>query len=86
MPTWGIAASPLVEGGRVFVAGGGPGQSLLAFDAETGEVVWKTGDERMTHATPVAATIHGARQVIFFLQSGLVAVVPETGEAAVDVR
>lgn len=79
MITWQSAASPLIDGGRVFVAGGGAGQSLLAFDAKTGDVLWKTGDERMTHATPVAATIHGVRQIIFFLQSGLVAVAPETG-------
>ena len=71
---WQNAAAPLVAGGRVFVAGGGAGQSLLAFDAATGEVHWRTGDEKPTHATPVAAEIHGVRQVIFFVQSGLVAV------------
>jgi outer membrane protein assembly factor BamB len=77
--TWQNAASPLVEGGLVYVAGGGRGQSLLAFHQDTGAVAWKTGDERLTHATPVAATIHGVRQVIFFTQSGLVAVAPDTG-------
>ena len=30
--------------------------------------------------TPVAATIHGTRQVIFFTQTGLVSVKPETGD------
>jgi hypothetical protein len=34
----------------------------------------------MTHATPVVATILGHRQVIFFTQSGLVSVVPGTGQ------
>ncbi|HMO64005.1 MAG TPA: PQQ-binding-like beta-propeller repeat protein [Verrucomicrobiota bacterium] len=77
--TWQNAASPLVDEARVYVAGGGRGQSLLAFHKDTGAVVWKTGDERMTHATPVSATIHGVPQVIFFTQSGLVAVAPETG-------
>ncbi len=77
---WQSSASPLVEGGLVLVAGGGPDQSLLAFAAETGEVRWGRGDEKMTHATPVAATLHGRRQVIFYVQSGLVSVEPETGE------
>lgn len=76
---WQNAASPLVEGGRVFVAGGGADESLLAFDAKTGEVAWARGDESMTHATPIAATLHGIRQVIFFVQSGLVAVAPDSG-------
>jgi outer membrane protein assembly factor BamB len=34
----------------------------------------------MTHATPIAATIHGVRQVIFFTQSGLVSADPATGK------
>jgi len=76
---WQSAASPLVEGGRVFVAGGGADESLLAFDAKSGEVAWATGDEKMTHATPVAATLHGQRQVLFFVQAGLIAVAPESG-------
>jgi outer membrane protein assembly factor BamB len=78
--TWQSAASPLVDDGRVFVAGGGAGQSLIAFDAATGKVLWKAFDEKMTHATPIAATILGVRQVIFLVQSGLVAVEPATGK------
>jgi len=77
---WQSAASPLIEGEHVLVAGGGKGRSLLAFHRATGEPVWGTADETMTHATPVAATIHGLRQVIFLVQSGLVAVDPQTGD------
>ena len=76
---WQNAASPLLEGGLLYVAGGGPGESLLAIDAKDGKVAWKAFDEKMTHATPVPATILGQRQVIFFLQSGLLAVEPKTG-------
>ena len=76
---WNNAASALLEGGRVYVVGGGAGQALLAFEAATGKLAWKRGDEKMTHATPIAATIHGTRQVIFFVQSGLVAVDPASG-------
>jgi len=76
---WQNGASPLVEGELVFVAGGGPDESLLAFDRKSGEVAWARGDERMTHATPIAATLLGTRQVIFFVQSGLIAVEPTTG-------
>ena len=77
---WQNAASPLVEGDKVFVAAGGEGQSLLAFDKHNGALAWKLGDESITHATPIAATLHGIRQVIFFVQSGLVAVSPDTGD------
>src|SRR5262249_49763622 len=57
----------------------GEGKSLLAFDAADGALRWSRGDEKPTHATPIAATILGVRQAIYFLQSGLVSVVPETG-------
>ena len=76
---WQNAASPLIEGDLILVAGGGAGQSLLAFDKHTGSLVWKRGDERMTHATPIAVTMHSQRMVIFYLQSGLVAVDPSDG-------
>lgn len=77
---WQNAASPLIVDELVLVAGGGPGATFLAFEAETGEVAWESGDEKITHATPVVATLHGVRQVIFFVQSGLVSLLPETGE------
>jgi outer membrane protein assembly factor BamB len=79
MITWQNAASPVLDGDLVFVAGGGPGRSLLAFRQADGAVVWKHGTETPTHATPTVATLHGVRQVIFFTQSGLVACETGTG-------
>jgi outer membrane protein assembly factor BamB len=76
---WESAASPLIDGDLVFVAGGGVGESLLAFDKHDGRVVWKGQDDKMTHSTPVATTVLGRRQIIFYTQSGLVSVVPQTG-------
>jgi len=76
---WSNAISPVVDGDRVYVAGGGEGQSMMAFDKLTGKVIWKTGDEEMTHATPVVREIQGKRQVIFFMQSGLIALNPTDG-------
>ncbi|MEA3208997.1 MAG: hypothetical protein QOE70_2054 [Chthoniobacter sp.] len=77
---WQNAASPLLEDGLLYVAGGGPNQSLLAINPKDGSVVWKAFDEKMTHATPVPATIAGQRQIIFFVQSGLLSVEPKTGK------
>jgi outer membrane protein assembly factor BamB len=77
---WNSAASPVVDGDLLFVAGGGAGQSLLALNKKSGDVAWKTGDEIITHSTPVVATLHGVRQVIFFLKSGLVAVAVADGK------
>ena len=77
---WQNAASPLLDGGLVFVVGGGAGQSLLAFDQKSGTNVWKTQDDPIVHASPIIATIHGVRQVIFITKTGLVGVAPKTGD------
>ncbi|MGZ4962983.1 MAG: PQQ-binding-like beta-propeller repeat protein [Limisphaerales bacterium] len=77
---WNNAASPVIDNGLVFMAGGGEGQSLLAFEQGTGRVAWKVGHETITHSTPTVATIAGTRQVIFFLKSGLVSVDAKTGK------
>jgi hypothetical protein len=42
--------------------------------------VWKTADDAMTQSTPILANIGGVDQAIFFAQSGLVAVAPQTGK------
>ena len=76
---WQNASSPLLVGERVFVAGGGEGESLLAFEAKDGALAWKTGDETMTHATPIVTNLHGVEQVVFFVRSGLVSVLPADG-------
>ena len=76
---WESAASPLIDGDLVFVAGGGSGQALLAFDKHDGHVVWQGQNDMMTHSTPIAVTLLGRRQVIFYTQSGLVSVAPKTG-------
>ena len=77
---WQNATSPVADEGRVFVGGGGAGRSMLAFDKKSGKLVWKQGNEKMTHATPIMATIDGKQQIIFFMQSGMIAMEPETGK------
>jgi len=76
---WQSAASPLIEGDLVLVIGNSEGKSLLAFHKSDGSEAWKGHNEVMTQATPIAATIAGVRQVIFFAQSGLVSVAPTNG-------
>jgi outer membrane protein assembly factor BamB len=77
---WQNAASPLIDGNLLLMAGGGKGQALLGLDKTSGKVVWKAEDDKMTHATPILADIHGVHQAIFFTQEGLVAVNPKNGD------
>jgi outer membrane protein assembly factor BamB len=76
---WSNAASPVIDGNVLLMAGGGSGQALLGLDKTTGKVLWKGEDDKMTHATPVIADILGTHQCVFFTQKGLVAVDPQKG-------
>ena len=78
--SWQNAISPLIEGDLVIVSGGGAGAAFLAFDKTTGALKWKSGDDTITHATPVAATILGTRQIVFFTKQGLTSVNPQDGK------
>ena len=77
---WSNATSPLLDGDHIYVSGGGAGQSFLAFDKNTGKILWKTGDDVMTHATPSLGTVAGSKQLIFFMKSGLVSLDPASGK------
>jgi outer membrane protein assembly factor BamB len=72
---WGKASSPIVVGELVVVSVGDArantqasfsqeGNSLVAFDRVSGEVVWKAGDRRSSYATPVLTTLAGTQQII----------------------
>lgn len=77
---WHNAASPLIDGDILMLAGGGAGEALIGLDKNTGKVVWKGEDDKMTHATPILADILGVHQAIFFTQKGLVGVNPQKGD------
>lgn len=76
---WQSAVSPVIEGDLIFVCTGAPDASLTAFNKKDGNVVWKRESDKMTHASPIVATILGVRQVIFFTQSGLVGCATTSG-------
>ncbi len=77
---WANASCPLIEGDLLLIAGGGPGETFLAFDKTDGKLAWKKHTDLLTQSTPILATIHGVRQIIFFMQSGLVSLDPKTGD------
>ncbi len=80
VPQFGYASSPLVEQGRLFVPVGGSGNALMALDAITGEVVWRTYDGQPGYSSPIAVTLGGVRQIVAFLGDGVVGVDPPSGK------
>jgi outer membrane protein assembly factor BamB len=80
-PLYGVAQSPVVEGGSLIVHVGGPGKgALAAMDAATGAVRWAWNGDGPAYASPVVATLAGVRQVVTLTESFLVGVSAERGE------
>jgi outer membrane protein assembly factor BamB len=80
---FGAAGSPLVEDGRVLANVGGmdgqKGAGVVAFNADTGAVMWTATNHEASYSSPVGATFGGKRTAVFFTRQGLVGLEPATG-------
>ena len=76
---FGAAGVPLVEDGRVIANIGGPDAGIVAFDADSGEVLWTLAGEEASYSSPVAATFDGVRHALFFTRDNLVSLDPDSG-------
>lgn len=92
---FGVGSTPLLVGRVLFVmVGGEPKAGVVAFHAETGEVLWESvskeslkapdgvhelDDKIASYSSLVIAPIHGRRHLLAFLRDGLVSLDPESG-------
>jgi len=77
---FGAACSPLIEGKAVLLnVGGTANAGLVAFDKDTGKVLWTATNDEASYSSPVAASLDGTRHVFFFTRNGLVDVDPASG-------
>ena len=85
---FGAAGSPLVEDGRVIAnVGGTDGDKpagIVAFNAETGAVVWTATNHEAGYSSPVGATFGGERVAVFFTRRGLVGLAPASGRVVFE--
>ena len=78
----GTSASPLVDGGTLFVqigsdAGGG---RVLALDPATGDEIWSWRGVGPGYASPIVVEIEGRRQVVTLTESSIVGLDAANGE------
>ena len=63
--TWAMAASPLVVDNMVVVLPGGAGdQSVIAYDADTGDTVWTALGDVAGYTAPMLVELAGVRQIL----------------------
>lgn len=91
---FGAGSTPIVEGDLLLAQiGGSPpgsadvhagrtvanGSALVAFDKQTGEVRYTSGDDLASYSSPVLTTLHGRRRGLLFMRGGLMAFEPASG-------
>lgn len=69
VPEWGVACSPLVTERAVFVTVGGRNSSMVAFDKETGAVLWTSGHDDVHWSSPVRVSLDGVPQILIFSEN-----------------
>jgi len=78
VPAWGYSGSPLVLGNRVYFNAGSHG---LCLNAETGEVIWASGnDELAGYTSPLLMQTSDGEAILLETEKSILAVNPQDGE------
>jgi outer membrane protein assembly factor BamB len=81
IPTWGMAASPLVDGNQLITLVGGKDALVVSFDKTTGEEIWRALDDpEVGYCPPVIFTFGKNRQLIIWHPRAVSSLDPETGK------
>lgn len=82
LPTWGMVASPLVDGDQLITLVGGNENSLVvSFDKHTGKEIWRAlQDTAVGYAPPVIFEFGGRRQLIMWHPEAVSSLDPESGK------
>lgn len=81
LPTWGLAASPLLVDDLVILhPGGKEGRCFVALDRETGKERWRAGKDPGGYATPILVEAPQGRLIVGWTPEHVVGLIPESGE------
>jgi outer membrane protein assembly factor BamB len=75
----GYSPSPIAYGTTVIVPAGGPGASVVAFNQQTGAIVWKGGSFSAAPASPVLINVDGQEQLVVSGANEIVGMNPSNG-------
>jgi outer membrane protein assembly factor BamB len=80
-PVWGFAGHPLLDGKKLICLAGGEGSVAVAFDKDSGEVLWKALSAREPgYCPPTIIEAGGTRQLIIWHPQAVNSLDPETGK------
>jgi outer membrane protein assembly factor BamB len=87
LPTWGMAAAPLVDGDQLIVlAGGRPDALVVSLDKRTGNELWRAlEDEQVGYCPPLIFNFGGQSQLIIWHPAAVSAIDPQDGRLLWEV-
>ncbi len=77
LPTWHFSGSPLILDDRLIL---NVGSACVAFDKQTGALLWENGQDICGYSTPVPATLDGHECVVFCGADSIMGVQTADGE------
>lgn len=82
LPTWGMAAAPLVDGEQLItLVGGANGATVVSFDKLTGRELWTAIDDKeIGYAPPMIFPFGDRRDLIIWHPHAVTALDPSTGK------
>ena len=87
LPTWGMAASPLViENQLITLVGGAKGSLVVSFDKESGKELWRAIDDpQVGYCPPMLFDFHGRPNLVIWHPDAVTGLNPQTGKVLWDV-
>lgn len=81
---WGLAESLLIDGEKVFFTTGGDLTTMLAFNKNNGELIWKSESlkDNPSYTSPVLIEKDGKKQIVNVTENFIFAVEPANGKIA----
>ncbi len=78
-PTWGFSTTPLVFDDKVIVQGGGKAL-VVAYNKQTGDLLWKSMEGEAGYAAAITMTIEGETKLLVYQGTGLSCLEPRDGK------
>ncbi|WP_166831126.1 outer membrane protein assembly factor BamB family protein [Thalassoroseus pseudoceratinae] len=70
---FGFSCSPVIVDDTLYLPVGAPGASMVALNPQTGETLWKAGDEPISHVSVYPIRLRGQRVLLTYLRNSLLA-------------
>lgn len=78
-PKFGFSSSPIVYKNTLIAAVGGKSSGMMAFDLNSGSVIWKKNNFQNIYSSPIMINVDGQDQVVLLTDRKVVGINPSSG-------